>query len=53
MSSCDSKTSTPSTTTTSEGDVTTAPAGKAAAREDTALVRFINADPGLRRDRYR
>lgn len=44
-SSCTPKTDTPSVTTTSEGQQTDAPAGKDAAKNNTALVRFINADP--------
>ena len=43
-SSC-SLTTSPSTTTTSEGQKSQAPAGMKAARADKALVRFINADP--------
>lgn len=40
-----SLTTSPSTTTTSEGQKSQAPAGTTAARADKALVRFINADP--------
>jgi hypothetical protein len=46
--SCSPQTSSPSVTTTSEGQVTEGPAGKDAAKEGTALVRFINADPGAK-----
>jgi hypothetical protein len=42
---CDRKSGSPLETKTSEGQATEAPAGKAAARGDRALVRFINADP--------
>jgi len=42
---CDRKSSSPLETKTSEGQASEAPAGKAAARKDKALVRFLNADP--------
>ena len=42
---CDRKSSSPLETKTSDGQVSAAPAGKAAARQDKALVRFLNADP--------
>jgi len=42
---CDRKSSNPLETKTSEGQASEAPAGKAAARKDKALVRFLNADP--------
>lgn len=45
---CTPRTTGPSTTTTSEGQKSQAPAGTAAARSDTALVRFINADPNAK-----
>ncbi len=45
LASCSPQTSSPSVTTTSEGQVTAGPAGKDAAKEGSALVRFINADP--------
>jgi hypothetical protein len=48
---CDRKTTSPLETKTSEGQASEAPAGKSAARQDQALVRFINADPhGAPRD---
>ena len=43
--SCRPKTTESSVTTTSEGQLTEALPGKTAAALDTALVRFINADP--------
>jgi len=42
---CGSKTTIPSTTTTSDGQQSQAPAGSDAARLGNALVRFVNADP--------
>lgn len=45
---CSSPTKEPSTTTTSEGQKTQGPPGTAAAHADTALVRFINADPSAK-----
>jgi hypothetical protein len=45
LANCSPKTSTPSETTTSEGQQYEAPAGKTAARDATALIRFMNADP--------
>lgn len=45
IAGCDRKTSSPLETKTSEGQASEAPAGKAAARKDKALVRFLNADP--------
>lgn len=42
---CDRKTASPLETKTSDGQASEAPAGKAAARKDKALVRFVNADP--------
>jgi hypothetical protein len=41
---CSPETTKPSTTTTSEGQKSQAPAGTTAVRSDAALVRFINAD---------
>ena len=46
ITGCTPKTTSPSVTTTSEGPGTEAPAGTTAARNNTALVRFVNADPG-------
>jgi len=43
---CAPQTKSPSVTTTSEGQTTEAPAGTTAAQRNTALVRFVNADPG-------
>ena len=45
LSGCERKTTSASETVTSEGHKSAAPPGAAAAREDRALVRFINADP--------
>jgi hypothetical protein len=45
---CTPRTTDPSTTTTSEGQKSQAPAGTTAARNDNALVRFINADPNAK-----
>jgi len=43
---CNKKTEQPTSTATSEGQTSTAAAGTTAARQDRALVRFVNADPG-------
>ena len=45
LANCNPKTSSPSETTTSEGQQSEAPSGKTAARDAAALVRFMNADP--------
>ncbi|MEO5923114.1 MAG: DUF4397 domain-containing protein [Bryobacteraceae bacterium] len=45
LCACSPQTTAPSVTTTSEGQITDAPAGKDAAEANTALVRFVNADP--------
>jgi len=45
---CEKKTTSPSITTTSEGQVSSAPSSKEAAKENVALVRFLNADPSGR-----
>src|SRR2546421_10744183 len=42
---CGSRTESPSTTATSEGQKSEAPAGADVARAGDALVRFVNADP--------
>jgi hypothetical protein len=42
---CSNKTTSPSVTTTSDGQSSQAPAGTDAARLGNALVRFVNADP--------
>lgn len=47
---CSPKTEGPSVTTTSEGQKTEAPSGTAAARDNFALVRFVNADPRSKLD---
>jgi hypothetical protein len=47
---CNPKTSSPSETTTSEGQQHEGPAGKTAARDEAALIRFMNADPMGARD---
>jgi len=41
---CEKKTTSPSITTTSEGQVSSAPSSKEAAKENVALIRFLNAD---------
>jgi hypothetical protein len=43
---CNKKTDQPTRTATSEGQTSTAAAGTTAAKQDRALVRFVNADPG-------
>lgn len=48
MVGCTAQTTSPSVTTTSEGQKSQAPPGTTAARQDTALVRFINADPAVK-----
>ena len=48
ITGCTPKTTSPSATTSSESPRTEAPAGAAAARNNTALVRFVNADPGAK-----
>jgi len=45
IAGCDRKSSSPLETKTSDGQASEAPAGKAAALKDKALVRFLNADP--------
>lgn len=47
---CSPKTEGPSVTTTSEGQTSEAPAGKSAAKDNLALVRFVNADPRSKLD---
>jgi hypothetical protein len=47
---CSPKTESPSVTTTSEGEKSQAPSGVKAAKENVALVRFVNADPRSKLD---
>lgn len=47
---CSPKTEGPSVTTTSEGQKSEAPAGVTAAKNNLALVRFVNADPRSKLD---